>query len=164
MLVESSISGAILLIVTEPRWLAATQQHDWRAYIDGSARLTDALEHDLKTRHGLSIAEYEILVRLSEAPERRLRMAELAASASQSRSRLTHTVARLESKGFVSRTDCPSDKRGVFAQLNDAGFAALTSAAADHVSAVRDLFVDVIDPEDLRAIGRAFRAVADRIG
>jgi len=153
-----------MLNVTETRWLAATQQHDWRAFIDGSARLTDALERDLKARHGLSIAEYEILVRLSEVPERRLRMAELAACASQSRSRLTHTVARLESKGFVSRTDCPSDKRGVFAQLTDTGLDALRSAAADHVATVRDLFIDVIDPVDLRAIGRAFRAVADRIG
>ncbi|MGE5286368.1 MAG: MarR family winged helix-turn-helix transcriptional regulator [Micromonosporaceae bacterium] len=146
------------------RWLSATQQHDWRAYIQGSAKLADGLERDLKARHGLSLAEYEILVQLSEAPERRLRMAELAASASQSRSRLTHTVARLESKGFVSREDCPSDKRGVFARLTDGGFAALTKAAADHVRAVRDLFIDVVEPGDLRAVGRAFRAVAERVG
>ncbi len=150
--------------MTGSRWLAATQQHDWRAYIEGGARLHDALERDLKTRHGLSLAEYEILVQLSEAPERRLRMADLAASASQSRSRLTHTVARLGSKGFVSRAECPSDRRGVYALLTDAGLAALRRAAADHVSAVRDLFIDLIDPEDLVAVGRAFRAVAARLG
>jgi DNA-binding MarR family transcriptional regulator len=146
------------------RWLSASQQHDWRAYIQGSAKLTDALEHDLKTRHGLSLAEYEILVQLSEAPERRLRMAELAASASQSRSRLTHTVARLEFKGFVAREDCPSDRRGVFARLTDEGSLVLTKAAVDHVSIVRDLFIDAVEPDDLRAIGRAFGAVAKRIG
>jgi DNA-binding MarR family transcriptional regulator len=145
------------------RWLSATQQHDWRAYIQGSAKLTDALERDLKIRHGLSLAEYEILVQLSEAPERRLRMAELAASASQSRSRLTHTVARLEYKGFVTREDCASDRRGVFARLTEEGFLALAKAAVDHVSIVRDLFVDVVEPDDLQAIGRAFRAVAKRI-
>jgi DNA-binding MarR family transcriptional regulator len=146
------------------RWLSAGQQLDWRAYIQGSAKLSDALERDLKARHGLSLAEYEILVQLSEAPEGRLRMAELAASASQSRSRLTHTVARLEFKGFVSREDCPSDRRGVFARLTDEGFHALAGAAVDHVAIVRDLFVDVIKPDDLQAIGRAFRAVAEKIG
>ena len=145
------------------RWLTPSQQDAWRAYIEGSARLADALERDLKTRHGMSLAEYEILVQLSEAPERRLRMAELAAFASQSRSRLTHTVARLESKGFVSRVDCLTDKRGVYAQLTGNGFAALSRAAEDHVTAVRDLFIDVIDPVDLAALGRAFRAVAHRV-
>ncbi len=150
--------------MTGSRWLAAAEQHDWRAYLEGSARLSEVLERDLKARHGMSLAEYEILVRLSEAPERRLRMAELAASAIQSRSRLTHTVARLESKGFVSRTDCRTDKRGVYALLTDEGFAALRRAAVDHVAAVRDLFIDVIDADDLAAVGRAFRAVAARLG
>ncbi len=149
--------------MTGGRWLAASQQRDWRAYIEGRARLDEAIERDLKTRHGMSLAEYEILVQLSEAPDRRLRMAELASSATQSRSRLTHTVARLESKGFVSRTDCPTDKRGVYALLTDQGYAALSRAAADHVSTVRDLFIDVIDADDLAAIGRAFRTVADRL-
>ena len=91
-------------------------------------------------------------------------MAELAASAIQSRSRLTHTVARMESKGLVSRAECPSDKRGVYAALTEAGFATLTRAAADHVSAVRELFVDVIDPDDFVALGRAFRAIGERLG
>ena len=71
--------------MAEPRWLDAAQQRDWRAFIDGSLRLAEALEHDLKARHGLSMAEYEIMVRLSEVPEHTLRMAELAACASQSR-------------------------------------------------------------------------------
>jgi DNA-binding MarR family transcriptional regulator len=149
--------------MTRTRWLAPSQQADWRAYIEGSARLAEALERDLKTRHGMSLAEYEILVQLSEAPGRQLRMAELAASASQSRSRLTHTVGRLESKGFVSRTDCLEDKRGVYARLTDDGFAALGRAAADHVAAVRGLFIDVIDPADLAALGRAFRTVANHL-
>jgi DNA-binding MarR family transcriptional regulator len=149
---------------TGPGWLTAAQQRDWRAYIEGSARLGYALERELKARHGLSLAEYEILVRLSEAPHRRLRMAELAGSTSQSRSRLTHTVSRLEASGFVSRQACGSDRRGVFAHLTQAGFAALSNAALDHVAAVRDLFVDVVGPAGLTAVGRAFRTVADKIG
>lgn len=148
----------------QTRWLDTDQQHDWRAYIDGSARLAEALERDLKSQHGFSMGEYEILVRLSEASEQRLRMAELAASATQSRSRLTHTVARLEAAGYVRRVNCPSDRRGVFAELTEEGFAALRHAAVDHVAAVRDLFVDVIDPKDFKAVGRAFRAVAKRLG
>ncbi len=149
--------------MTEPRWLDAAQQRDWRAYIEGSVRLTDVLDRDLKTKHGLSGAEYEILVRLSEAPEHRLRMAELAEYASQSRSRLSHTVARLECKGLVARGTCGNDKRGVNAELTDEGYALLSKAAMDHVATVREFFVDIIEPEDLNAVGRAFSAVAERI-
>ncbi|MEV4252043.1 MarR family transcriptional regulator [Spirillospora sp. NPDC049652] len=149
--------------MTEPRWLGAAQQRDWRAFVDGSVRLTEIMDRDLKAKHGLSVSEYEILVRLSEAPERRLRMAELAEHASQSRSRLSHTCSRLESKGLVRRDNCPNDKRGVYAFLTDAGFEALDRAARDHVETVRDYFVDVVEPSDLEAIGRAFTAVLKRI-
>ncbi|MFC4054711.1 MarR family winged helix-turn-helix transcriptional regulator [Actinomadura syzygii] len=150
--------------MSEPRWLDATQQRDWRAYVDGSVRLTEIMDRDLKTKHGLSVSEYEILVRLSEAPERRLRMAELAENASQSRSRLSHTCSRLESKGLVKRDSCPNDKRGVYAHLTDEGFAALDRAARDHVETVRNFFIDVIEPDDLAAIGRAFNLVLKRLG
>ncbi|MFI0357784.1 MarR family winged helix-turn-helix transcriptional regulator [Actinomadura sp. 9N407] len=150
--------------MSEPRWLDATQQLDWRAYVDGSVRLNEIMDRELKAGHGLSVAEYEILVRLSEAPDRRLRMAELAAHASQSRSRLSHTCSRLESKGLVRRDNCPNDKRGVFAHLTDEGYATLERAARDHVETVRNFFVDVIDPDDLAAIGRAFTQVVKRIG
>lgn len=149
--------------MSEPRWLDATEQRDWRAYVDGSVRLTEIMDRDLKAKHGLSVSEYEILVRLSEAPEHRLRMAELAANASQSRSRLSHTCSRLESKGLVMRDTCPGDKRGVFAILTPEGYAALERAARDHVETVRSYFIDVIDPADLAAIGRAFTAVMKRI-
>ncbi|MEW2359220.1 MarR family transcriptional regulator [Spirillospora sp. NPDC029432] len=150
--------------MSEPRWLDATQQRDWRAYVDGSVRLNEIMDRDLKTRHGLSVSEYEILVRLSEAPDRRLRMAELAEHASQSRSRLSHTCSRLESKGLVRRDNCPNDKRGVFAHLTDEGYATLERAARDHVETVRNFFIDVVDPADLEAIGRAFTQVVKRIG
>ncbi|MFA1540365.1 MarR family winged helix-turn-helix transcriptional regulator [Actinomadura monticuli] len=150
--------------MSEPRWLDATQQRDWRAYVDGSVRLTEIMDRDLKTKHGLSVSEYEILVRLSEAPERRLRMAELAENASQSRSRLSHTCSRLESKGLVKRDSCPNDKRGVYAHLTDEGFTALERAARDHVETVREFFIDVIEPADLEAVGRAFGLVLKRLG
>jgi DNA-binding MarR family transcriptional regulator len=148
--------------MSEPRWLDAGQLRDWRAYIEGTVRLGEVLDRDLKSRHGLTMPEYEILVRLSEAPCRALRMAELAEYASQSRSRLSHTVSRLECKGLVRRGTCGEDKRGVIAELTDEGFALLERAARDHVTTVRDYFVDVIDPADLEAIGRAFASVSER--
>jgi DNA-binding MarR family transcriptional regulator len=149
--------------MAEPRWLDAAQQRDWRAYIDGSLRLHDLLDQSLKNTHGLSSAEYEILVRLSEAPGRRLRMAELAESTSQSRSRLSHTCGRLEGKGLVRRETCDDDKRGVWCRLTEDGFATLEKAARNHVEVVREYFVDIIDPADLRAIGRAFTAVRHKV-
>jgi DNA-binding MarR family transcriptional regulator len=149
--------------VPETRWLTPPQQRDWRAFVDGSVRLLDVLDQSLKTGHGLSMAEYEILVRLSEAPDRKLRMAQLAAEASHSRSRLSHTCTRLESKGLVRRETCPSDKRGVLAHLTDEGFNALERAAHDHVNTVRDFFIEVVEPADLEAIGRAFSAIIVRV-
>lgn len=143
----------------EPRWLDAEQQAVWRAYLTGAARLTERLEHDLHA-HGLSLAEYEVLVRLSEAPNRQLRMSDLASMVSLSRSRLTHTAARMETAGLVRRTSCPDDRRGIFAQLTEEGYQRLVVAAPDHVAGVREAFVDVVDPADLVALGRAFRAVA----
>jgi DNA-binding MarR family transcriptional regulator len=149
--------------MSETRWLDAAQQRDWRAYIEGSTRLHDLLDQSLKSAHGLSIAEYEILVQLSEADGGRLRMAELAEYASQSRSRLSHTCGRLERKGLVRRETCPEDKRGVFCLLTDEGLAALDHAARDHVETVREFFIDVMEPADLEAIGRAFTAISQMV-
>jgi DNA-binding MarR family transcriptional regulator len=145
------------------RWLTATQQRQWRAFLLGSTLLMDRIDRDMREKHGLSQAEYELLVRLSEAPERVLRMAELADSVKNSRSRVTHTIRRLEEAGFVARRACESDGRGVQAVLTDAGFAKLVAAAPDHVDCVRECLVDVVDADDLETIGRAFGHVADRL-
>jgi DNA-binding MarR family transcriptional regulator len=149
--------------MSETRWLDPAQQRDWRAYIEGSVRLHELIDQSLKSSHGLSSAEYEILVRLSESEGHRLRMAELAEFASQSRSRLSHTCGRLERKGLVRRETCPDDKRGVFCRLTDKGFSTLESAAHDHVDTVREFFVDVVEPADLEAIGRAFTAISQQV-
>lgn len=147
----------------ETRWLDATQQRDWRSFIAGSARLTERLDRILREKHGLSLPEYEILVRLSEADQRRLRMADLAESVSHSRSRLSHTVGRLESDGLVRRESCFGDGRGVFAVLTADGLDRLETASHDHVTSVREFLLDVVDPEDMVAIGRAFRAVVHKL-
>lgn len=145
--------------MAKTRWLDAEQQRAWRSYLDGSARLMERVESDLR-KHGLSGAEYQILVELSESPGRRMRMAELANRARQSRSRLTHTVARMENAGLVTRQACTSDGRGVEAVLTEEGWELIVRAAPDHVAGVLDAFVDLVPREDFLAMGRAFAAVA----
>ncbi|MET9023101.1 MarR family transcriptional regulator [Actinopolymorpha sp. NPDC004070] len=142
-------------------WLSAEQQRAWRAYLLGSAQLMERIDRDLRAL-GLSMPEYEILVRLSESPERTLRMAELAQSVHHSRSRLTHTIARMEAAGLVEREACPSDRRGVLARLTDAGYARLVETAPHHVAGVRDGLIDLVSEEDLAALGRVFAAVSAR--
>ncbi|MFT3877556.1 MAG: MarR family transcriptional regulator [Propioniciclava sp.] len=141
-----------------PRWLTAEQQRTWRAYLEASAHIDRYLEEGLRP-FGLGMSEYEILVNLSEAPGRRMRMSDLADASRQSRSRLTHTVARMEKKGLLTRLPCPGDRRGVIAQLNPDGWDLLDSAAPDHVASVREILIDVVDPEDLDALGRVMNAV-----
>src|ERR1700759_258092 len=107
------------------RWLTAEQQRHWRAFLLGTTLLMERLDRDLREKHGLSLPEYEILVRLSEAPDHSTRMAELADAVKNSRSRITHTIKRLEVDGFVVRRSCASDGRGVMACLTDQGYAKL---------------------------------------
>jgi len=146
------------------RWLNDRQQESWRAFLAGSTRLFDQLDRDLRVSAGLSLPEYEVLVRLSEAPRRQLRMAELATSLAHSRSRVTHTVARLERLGAVTRTACPTDGRGVVAELTDHGRELLVAAAPAHVAGVRCYLVDPASPEDFAAMGRVFQAASDQLG
>ncbi|MGH3098147.1 MAG: MarR family winged helix-turn-helix transcriptional regulator [Streptosporangiales bacterium] len=143
----------------EPRWLSRDEQSIWRRYLAGVGALTDQLDRELRQHHDLTMSEYEILVRLSETEHWQLRMAELAASSHQSRSRLSHAVDRLEHDGLVLRRWCEADRRGVWAQLADAGFARLEEAARTHVDGVRRYLVDAVGPADYVALGRAFAAV-----
>nr|WP_231748053.1 MarR family transcriptional regulator [Auraticoccus cholistanensis] len=138
--------------------MTTEQQQIWRTFLLGVARIQEHLDADLR-RHGLDLAEYEILVCLEESEGRRLRMSELAEAVHQSRSRLTHTVSRMERRGLVARVSCPEDRRGVWAQLTDAGFELLRSAAPSHVESVREVFVEAVDPDDFAALGRAFGRV-----
>lgn len=139
-------------------WLTDEQQKTWRAYLAGVARIDTHLDAELRP-FGLDLGEYEILVNLSEADQRSMRMSDLALAVRQSRSRLTHTVTRMEKKGLIERGACPEDRRGVVAILTDAGHELLVRAAPAHVRSVRECFVDVVAPDDFAAIGRAMAAV-----
>ena len=147
----------------DTRWLDADQQVDWRAYVVGTTLLLDTLDRELRQAHGISLAEYEILVRLSEAPERTLRMAHIAESLRHSRSRVTHTVSRMEKAGLIRRTQSTTDRRGVEAVMTDAGYELLVAAAPTHVTGVRDHFVDLASPADFAALGRVMNAVCDQL-
>lgn len=146
-----------------PRWLTAEQQQVWRAYLLGSVMMLDRIDADLRP-FGLDRAEYEILVMLSETDGQRLRMSELADAVHHSRSRLTHTISRMEKANLVRRTDCPTDRRGVWAELTAEGFELIKEAAPTHVETVRKYFVEVMSEEDFAAVGRALSAVVAACG
>jgi DNA-binding MarR family transcriptional regulator len=154
--VEGSTIPAYAVAMT--RWLDEEQQRTWRAFLDAVQVLQRGLDAQLQDEADMPHGYYELLVRLSEAPDRRMRMSALADAAVSSRSRLSHAVAQLESRGWVRREPCPTDKRGQIAVLTDEGFAALAAAAPGHVEAVRALLVDRLTPEQLcqlRAISEA---------
>jgi DNA-binding MarR family transcriptional regulator len=146
----------------EPRWLDEDQQRAWRSFLLGTTLLLDRIDEDLRQDHGLSAVEYEILVRLSEAGGR-LRMARLAAALAHSRSRVTHTVKRMEAAGLVVRTEASDDGRGVVCCLTGDGAQMLAVAAPSHVETVRRSLVDLVDPADLQALGRVMDAVCDEL-
>jgi DNA-binding MarR family transcriptional regulator len=147
--------------MSAPRWLSPEEQRAWRAYIESSKVLFDALDRQLQRDADMPHAYYEILVRLSEADDCSLRMSELADRTLSSRSRLSHAVARLEERGWVVREECPTDRRGQVARLTDDGFARLAAAALGHVNAVRESLIDLLSSEQLdqlTSIGEAIVA------
>ncbi|GAA4611523.1 MarR family winged helix-turn-helix transcriptional regulator [Saccharopolyspora hordei] len=136
----------------------------WRAYIVGSALLEHRLNRDLQLSHDLSIADYEILVRLSESPDQRMRMSELANDVAHSKSRTSHQVRRLEAAGLVRRVECPDDGRGVLAVLTEAGAAKLREAAPVHVASVRENLIDLLDEHEQEVLGRIFDRLTAHLG
>jgi DNA-binding MarR family transcriptional regulator len=145
------------------RWLTDEEQASWRAWLSASLLLQDRLNSEIQAQHGLSIADYEILVRLSEAPDRQLRMSTLARTTLSSRSRLSHQIDRMEKAGLVERQSCADDRRGAYAVLTDTGWKALVAAAPDHVASVREHLVDQLSPREFAALGSACQKVADHL-
>jgi len=135
----------------------------WRAFIDADYRLMDTLNRDLHTREGLTLAEYRILVRLSEAPEGSLRMSLLADGVLSSRSRLTHQIRRMQEQGLVVRDTCDEDGRGVLAVITDTGRARLATAAPSHVAAVRRCLIDLLTEDELEMMADVFEKVDRRL-
>jgi DNA-binding MarR family transcriptional regulator len=141
-----------------PKWLNPREMKAWRSYIIASRRLLDALDADL-SGHDLSMADYEVLAQLSDAPDRRMRMSELAEISMLSKSRLSHRMKVMEKAGWVKREECESDKRGYFAVMTEKGWKAIVKAAPDHVDSVRNRFVDHLTVKDQEELAKIFDRV-----
>ena len=133
----------------------------WRAFLRAHAHISRVLEAELLADQELSLASYDVLVQLAEAPERRLRMTELATAVLLSRSGVTRLVDRLEKAGLVARCPVASDGRGVAAGLTPAGLDRLRKAAPTHLAGVVRHFVARLDPDDLHAMERISRRLVD---
>jgi DNA-binding MarR family transcriptional regulator len=139
--------------------LTEPEQKVWRTFIESSWALHTRLEDDLRAKTGLSMNDFHVLVTLSEAPGRRLRMGELAGRLVFSPSRITYQINSMVKRGLVRKQPCPEDGRGQEAVLTDEGMAALEYAAPLHLITVRDSFIDQLDPDELEVIGRVFDKV-----
>ncbi len=151
------------------RWLDDEEQRAWRAFLLATRQLFEQLDRELQRDAGLPHTYYEVLVRLSEAPDHTLRMSELADATESSRSRLSHAVARLEEAGWVQRRTCETDRRGSYAVLTEHGFAVLEAAAPGHVEGVRTHLFDQLTPEQVgqlreisEAVGRHLAEICTR--
>jgi DNA-binding MarR family transcriptional regulator len=145
-----------------PKWLNPREMKAWRSYIIASRRLLDALDADLDG-HDLSMADYEVLAQLSDAPDRRMRMTELAEIAMLSKSRLSHRMKVMEKAGWVRREVCTEDKRGSFAVMTEKGWRAIVKAAPDHVASVRNRFVDNLNVKDQEELAKIFDRLSTKL-
>lgn len=146
-------------MTTTTRWLSEEEQRTWRLFLQACESVFAATDAQLIRDSGLPHGYYEILVHLSEAPGRALRMTQLATASSYSKSRLSHAVNRLEERGWVQRKECPTDRRGQIAELTDDGFAALAAAAPGHVEQVRKSLIDVLTPGQIRYLHEISAAI-----
>ncbi|MEW1545368.1 MarR family winged helix-turn-helix transcriptional regulator [Streptomyces tsukubensis] len=147
---------------TATRWLTEDEQFTWRTHLDVSRLLMHQLEKDLQP-FGLTNNDYEILVNLSESPDLRMRMSDLAAATLQSKSRLSHQITRMETAGLVRRENCESDRRGLYAVLTDAGTETMRRVAPHHVASVRRHFIDLMTPEALADLRESLTPVAEHL-
>lgn len=145
--------------MTEPNWLTPDQLDDWLSFVAVVELLPGALDAQLQADAGISHYEYFLLAQLSEAPERTLRMTELAGATNATLPRLSHVVKRLEQRGYVERFPCPSDKRATNARLTPEGWEKVVATAPGHVAEVRRRVIDALEPEQLRALGEASAAI-----
>jgi DNA-binding MarR family transcriptional regulator len=145
--------------VDDVRWLDPDQERAWRALKLMQMRLDGELARQLTAESGLSDADYAVLVQLTDRPEGRTRLFELACDLGWEKSRVSHQVARMAGRGLVEKHQCPSDRRGAFVAVTERGRAEIEAAAPGHVAAVQRLFVDPLTPDQLAAIAEAAEAV-----
>jgi DNA-binding MarR family transcriptional regulator len=150
-------------MVVMSRWLTEDEQRAWRGLLRMTSQLNARMNRQLQDEYGISLADYEVLVALSEAPAGRCRVFELAETLAWEQSRVSHQLARMQRRGLVGREECPTDARGAFAVLAEAGRAAIEQAAPAHVETVRQLVFDELGPDQVAALTAITSGVLDRL-
>jgi DNA-binding MarR family transcriptional regulator len=149
--------------MAETKWLTERELETWQSFLAVATLMNHRIEQQLKDDAGLSHPQYEVLIRLSRAPEGELRMTELAGIALTSKSGLTYQVTQLERMGLVLRRRCPTDDRGIVASLTDEGWAKVRAAQPGHVNLVHQLFVEGLDQREFAGLSTAIDALANRL-
>lgn len=134
------------------RWLTAVEQHLWRGWLKLNAEWASTLQHELQQDVGLSMPDFEVLVHLTDSPDGRIRVTDLARLLQWERSRVSHHVTRMESRRLVQRVECAEDGRGAFVVITPQGRAAIEQAAPGHVNTVRRLVFDALSPDEVDAL------------
>ncbi|WP_375497769.1 MarR family winged helix-turn-helix transcriptional regulator [uncultured Jatrophihabitans sp.] len=156
-------AGDDMAVGVPTRWLTDDEQAAWRAFLTMKTQLDAQLGRDMQDEGGLSMADFAVLVPLSEHPDGRMRILELARGLQWEKSRLSHQLTRMQQRGLIERSNCCEDRRGAFVVLTDAGASAVRAAAPRHVEAVRRYLFDVLSPEQVVALGDISRAVQHRL-
>lgn len=141
-------------------WLDADEMSVWRTFIVASQGVDAALDRQLQRDADMAHSHYAVLVTLSEAPDRTVRMGELARRLHFSSSRLAHAVTRMEARGWVTRERCADDRRGQLARLTDRGAEALRDAAPGHVALVRRIVFDPLDRDEQAQLRELFDRIS----
>src|SRR5256885_13294858 len=149
--------------MTGTTWLTADQQRAWRAFLRMQGQLAARLHRQLQSESGLSLADYDVLVQLTDSPQGRLRPYELQRFLQWEQSRLSHHLSRMQRRGLVARDECVADGRGAYIVLTDAGRAAIEAAAPGHVDTVRQLFFAGLTPDQVAALEHVSSQVLDRL-
>jgi DNA-binding MarR family transcriptional regulator len=144
-------------------WLTEDEQQAWRGLLRMTSQLNARMNRQLQDEAGISLADYEVLVELSEAPQGRRRVFELASALAWEQSRVSHQLARMQRRGLIARQECPADARGAFVVLTETGRAAIEQAAPAHVETVRQLVFDGLSPDQLAALTAVSSSVLDRL-
>jgi DNA-binding MarR family transcriptional regulator len=139
-------------VSSDVRWLTAQEERVWRRWLTLNARLSATLQRELHDDSGLSMPDFEVLVHITESPEGRMRVTDLARLLQWERSRVSHHVTRMERRRLVQRVECAEDGRGAFIVITPQGRAAIEQAAPGHVETVRRLVFDVLSPEEVDAL------------
>ena len=147
----------------QPRWLDEREQAAWRAYLDMNAKLNARLNREMQEQCGISIADFSVLVQLSEHVDSRMRVLELARALGWEKSRLSHQLTRMQQRHLITRANCSEDRRGAWVELTPQGRETIEAAAPRHVESVRRYLFDELDDEQVRALEQIARTVTGLI-